>query len=117
MSVDYSYDFFSAPDMEEINTPTMAKAKTAVTTEPAAPCSNHPAHVTFHPRTSSCSQPCEDWITDASYGYFTCPTLQLEAVTKDKTVARKRKQHLANPTMTTAVSKNNNSEGYSYFGI
>jgi hypothetical protein len=103
-SIDTTYSFFSSPELETI--PPLSKTKNYVKRESAR--MSQPDLVSYQKRTPSTAV--EEWALDASYGYFSCPSLHPEPVHLSEYPPTKEE---ASIFRTAQVAY----EGYSYFGI
>lgn len=104
MTIDTTYSFFSAPDMETL--PPLPKSRKYVKRESTR--MSQPEIVTYHPTAQT--NAVEEWLLDASYGFFSSPSLHPEPIFKEK----KRSATVATPPL---HPKQVDYEGYSYFGI
>ena len=84
MPIDNTYSFFSGPEFETL--PSLPKSKKYVKRESTQ--LSQPETVNYQ-HLSAQTTAVEEWVTDTSYGFFSCPSLHPEPVMKEiKPIAR-----------------------------
>jgi hypothetical protein len=106
MPIDTTYSFFSAPDFVTIDTIPAYKTVGKIPSR-----TSHPElTVLYHGATQSTAM--EEWTTDATYGYFSSPTLNLEPVYRERQQILRPVYPITETRKPVAVQ-----DGYSFFGI